>query len=224
MFSTGICIAHTKGKWKCSPSSWTPLSGLPMTSTERYILNKEPKSMHEAREYCLQHHTDLASVRTNTEDEVVQQVVPPGAVALIGMHRYTWKWWSDGSEHIFDHWLDGHPAGNTGNCAASVVDAANSGKLVEHDCEREFPFVCYGSWVTLRQNHTLCSSCSDTVSKFICACFLSANAKNVFRIKLTALKFTTDLNDPAVTEAILSQASVGNIFLYEQSMNCKERR
>lgn len=133
-------------------------SDLPITSTERYVFINEAKTWQEAQDFCMQHHTSLASVRTKTEDEVIQQVVPKDTLTLIGMHRHTWMWWSDGSEHIFSHWLQGHPAGNTGNCAASVVDAANSGKLVEHDCGTEFPFMCCGSELFSRKITALFSA------------------------------------------------------------------
>ncbi|XP_037832673.1 lymphocyte antigen 75-like [Kryptolebias marmoratus] len=150
------------------------------TTNRIYFFINESKKWHEAQAYCRMYHTDLGKVLTQTENKEILRVVPNDTVTLIGLYRPTWKWWSDGTTHIFEHWVQGHPQGRTGNCAASLIDAANVGKLMEFQCGITFPFMCYG------------------FSK-------EPPRKYVRNIRLTALKSTIDLSNPAVTEAILTQ-------------------
>ncbi|KAI9536811.1 hypothetical protein NQZ68_031120 [Dissostichus eleginoides] len=53
----------------------------------------------EAQSYCRDHHTDLASVRSEAENQQILDQIPGGA-AGIGLSRDTWKW-SDGSRSSF---------------------------------------------------------------------------------------------------------------------------
>ncbi|XP_069564014.1 E3 ubiquitin-protein ligase TRIM39-like [Brachyistius frenatus] len=172
------------------------LSGL------RYHLINQSKNWHEARKHCREHfldlatvdnmedmerlitaagsgfsgqkHTDLTSVRSEEESAAIQGVVPHDKLVAIGLRRPTWIWWSDNTRHNFKYWQDGRPTARSGNCAASVINATSHGKWIENHCNIELPFMCYD------------------------------NSKQAFRIKLTALESTIDLNDPAVTAAILN--------------------
>ncbi|XP_031159864.1 lectin BRA-3-like [Sander lucioperca] len=127
-----------------------------------------------ARAYCRTYHTDLASVRNKTENAMIQEAVGENRV-WIGLHRYTWRWWSDGTYHSFGYWADGHPVNITESCAATVINATHLGKWVENNCNEKLHFMC--------QN----------------------NKTQLFNVKLTVLKTTIDLNVPAVTNAILNQ-------------------
>ncbi|XP_061566507.1 macrophage mannose receptor 1-like [Cololabis saira] len=177
-----LCGALRNGKWEdnyCTANN--PFvcynntnTDLPNDSTERYIFINEEKTWHRARDYCAQHHTHLATVRSETESNVIRQVVPQDTMTFIGMYRFTWKWWSDGTEHIFNHWKPNHPLAATGDCGVTMIDASRSGQLVEDHCVATNPFMCY------------------------------LNITKVYRVKLTVRQSTIDLNDPAVTEAIQS--------------------
>ncbi|XP_039677797.1 lithostathine-1-beta-like [Perca fluviatilis] len=128
----------------------------------------------DALAYCRRHYTDLASVRNETENTMIQNVVSGNRV-WIGLYRYTWRWWSDGTSRSFSYWADGHPVSLTESCAASVINATHLGKWVENHCNENLHFIC--------QN----------------------NRTQLFNVKLTALKTTIDLNVPAVTDAILNR-------------------
>uniref|UniRef100_A0A4W6CDR9 C-type lectin domain-containing protein n=1 Tax=Lates calcarifer TaxID=8187 RepID=A0A4W6CDR9_LATCA len=58
---------------------------------------------------CLQHHTDLTSVRNLTENEMIQQKVPSGTLSWIGLYRHVWIWRPDNSHSDFSYWVDEHP-------------------------------------------------------------------------------------------------------------------
>ncbi|XP_071385649.1 macrophage mannose receptor 1-like [Centroberyx affinis] len=104
--------------------------GVPSSTSDRYIYVSERKTWTEAQRYCRQHHTDLASVRNQTENREIQKVVPKRAEVWIGLFRDSWRWWSGGSDSSFRYWMDGQP-GNENfreNCAASTVIQRPSGR------------------------------------------------------------------------------------------------
>lgn len=100
---------------------------------------------YDAQAYCRRNYIDLASVRNETENMVIQNIVPASQPASIGLYRFTWIWWSDGSQPNFRNWVDGHPLANTGNCAASVINATYLGQWVENNCSIQLNFVCHNS-------------------------------------------------------------------------------
>ncbi|XP_040887727.1 lymphocyte antigen 75-like [Toxotes jaculatrix] len=179
-----LCVVIRQGVWydyQCNMPfpfvcyDMKNIHDLPPTAVERYFFINTDKSWYEAQVYCRMQHTDLASVRNETENESIQQVVPTNQPTAIGLNRHTWIWWSDGASSLFTHWDNGHPRPDTGNCAASVIDDTHLGKWVENDCQENLHFMCHNK------------------------------KKQMFYFKLTALKSTVDLNDPDVTAAILNQ-------------------
>uniref|UniRef100_A0A8D3AR25 C-type lectin domain-containing protein n=1 Tax=Scophthalmus maximus TaxID=52904 RepID=A0A8D3AR25_SCOMX len=105
------------------------------------------KSWWDAQAHCRRHHTDLASVRNETENSLIQQVVPSGQRAAIGLHRRTWDRWSDGTSSTFSHWADGHPQAVGANCVASVIEGVHRGTWTENSCGSQFPFMCHNTCV-----------------------------------------------------------------------------
>lgn len=109
-----------------------------------YVFVNESKTWFEAQAYCRQQYTDLANVLTQSDNGMVTNVIPDETTAFVGLYRSTWKWWSDGTIHSIDHWAHGRPLSRTGDCAVSLIDAANVGKLTEYSCALNVPFMCYG--------------------------------------------------------------------------------
>ncbi|KAE8278973.1 hypothetical protein D5F01_LYC22555 [Larimichthys crocea] len=60
----------------------------------------------EAQRYCREHHVDLASIRNQTENDIITNLTGSDFV-WIGLHRE--KVWSDGSTSLFRHWATGQP-------------------------------------------------------------------------------------------------------------------
>lgn len=100
----------------------------------------------EAQSYCREHHTDLASVRDETENQKVQELVPAGT-AWIGLYRDSWKW-SDGSSSSFRFWKTGEPNNYWGNETCAAAAFRDSGKWADWPCNKKFPSICYdpGEW------------------------------------------------------------------------------
>ncbi|XP_059189398.1 lectin-like [Centropristis striata] len=115
-------------------------SGLDVT----FVLTDHSKSWTEAQSYCREHHTDLASVRNEAENQKVQELVPGGGgFVWIGLFRDSWKW-SDGSSSSFRYWRSGQPNNYGGQEACAAADFSSSGRWVDVKCDEKFPFICSG--------------------------------------------------------------------------------
>lgn len=122
------------------------LSDLSPTSEKRYFFINHEENWNDARAYCHQHHTELASVRNETENAMIQSKLPNNQLVWIGLKRVTWRWWSDGqNKNLYDNWANGHPLHMSDNCAASVINATLPGKWVEHNCGAKLHFMCQNS-------------------------------------------------------------------------------
>uniref|UniRef100_A0A3B1J2Y9 C-type lectin domain-containing protein n=1 Tax=Astyanax mexicanus TaxID=7994 RepID=A0A3B1J2Y9_ASTMX len=86
-----------------------------------------------------EHHTDLASVRNETER---QQITAGGNGDnfWIGLFK-DWKW-SDQSSSLFRYWESNQPDTNDKCAAASVKD---QGQWHDIKCGKQCPFICHES-------------------------------------------------------------------------------
>ncbi|KAG7496573.1 hypothetical protein JOB18_021353 [Solea senegalensis] len=146
-----LCVTFMNGFWydvNCSATFSSVCHNNSNTDTHglhRYVFVKEKKTWHEAQANCRRYHTDLARVRSHTENEQLQAVVPDGVFAFIGLYRHLWNKWSNGAPSTFKYWADGHPLGPPHNCAASVINAEHHGHWVEKSCQSERHFMCYSN-------------------------------------------------------------------------------
>ncbi|XP_030635255.1 macrophage mannose receptor 1-like [Chanos chanos] len=113
-------------------------------SSERYIVITQAKNWREAQSYCREHHTDLVSVRNQTENHMIWRLLKDNSSAWIGLFMDPWKW-SDQSKSSFRNWAPGQPGNNVGteNCAVMQVNGANVGQWHDFSCVNAKPFVCY---------------------------------------------------------------------------------
>ncbi|XP_059208033.1 C-type mannose receptor 2-like [Centropristis striata] len=121
-------------------SSLDLFSGLNVT----FNLTDDRMIWTEAQSYCREHHTDLASVRNQAENQKVHELIPAGVrYVWIGLFRDSWKW-SDGSSSSFRRWLPGQPDNSKGTEACAAADFRSSGRWVDLNCNSRRPFICYG--------------------------------------------------------------------------------
>ena len=108
------------------------------SSTHPYVLVTDSnKKWADAQRYCREKHTDLASVRNETETEKIKEVLGGTHEAWIGLFRDAWEW-SDGSTSSFRHWETGEPSSD-GFCAQTT----SSGQWNDVGCQHRLNFICY---------------------------------------------------------------------------------
>ncbi|XP_055793013.1 macrophage mannose receptor 1-like [Salvelinus fontinalis] len=83
-----------------------------------YVLIQENKTWTDAQSYCRQHHTDLVSVRNQTENtEIEKKISVRGLPVWIGLFQDSWRW-SDQSDSSFRNWTLEYPDASGQNCPA----------------------------------------------------------------------------------------------------------
>uniref|UniRef100_A0A673GMD4 C-type lectin domain-containing protein n=1 Tax=Sinocyclocheilus rhinocerous TaxID=307959 RepID=A0A673GMD4_9TELE len=106
-----------------------------------FVPGQEKKNWTEAQKYCREYHTDLASVRNQSENEQIQSITADKQV-WIGLHRL-WVW-SDNSTAAFTHWKPGEPSiGTNRNSICTSTGIRDEGRWTDEDCAHQRPFVCY---------------------------------------------------------------------------------
>ncbi|KAL2085785.1 hypothetical protein ACEWY4_019105 [Coilia grayii] len=109
------------------------------SSTQPYVLVKDKKTWRESQRYCREKHTDLASVRNQTENDQIAAVERPGGGPVwIGLFRDTWEW-SDGSSSSFRHWDLTEP----NNALHACAEMWPSGLWNDEGCYKLRHFICY---------------------------------------------------------------------------------
>ncbi|XP_042368623.1 C-type mannose receptor 2-like [Plectropomus leopardus] len=157
---------------------------------DQYVLVTEKKSWTEAQSYCRLQHTDLVSVRSQTENQQVRSRLQEKATvqeAWIGLHRDAWKW-SDGSPSPFRRWWDLQPDNENSSQACAAMQR---GGWSDWNCDAEFNFLCQNiTVVTLSPQPE-----PNTVSP-------AGTRMTTVRMKLQT---DSDLKDPNVRHKVLQQ-------------------
>ncbi|CDQ94468.1 unnamed protein product [Oncorhynchus mykiss] len=112
-----------------------------------YVLIQENKTWIDAQSYCRQYHTDLVSVRNQTENtEINKKITLMGLPVWIGLFLDFWRW-SDQSDSSFRNWLPGQPSTDQKYSCTTVPSYPFSyyySKWINPPCENYEPFICYG--------------------------------------------------------------------------------
>uniref|UniRef100_A0A667ZX87 C-type lectin domain-containing protein n=1 Tax=Myripristis murdjan TaxID=586833 RepID=A0A667ZX87_9TELE len=110
-----------------------------------YIYVNERKNWTDAQRYCRQHYTDLASARSQTENEKIREVAPGHTIFWIGLFRRPWSSWSGGSNSSFRFWIHGQPDNKYSDelCAMSELRPMYSGRWTDKDCSVRGHFICH---------------------------------------------------------------------------------
>ncbi|KAM9309694.1 secretory phospholipase A2 receptor-like [Pholidichthys leucotaenia] len=110
-------------------------------SEQQYVWANVSLNWMKARDYCRTHHTDLVSVRNETENLVVDEVAA-GSKVWIGLFRDPWHW-SDQTYSSFRYWKEGKAVYTDltkHTCVAMLK--SESGRWTELQCQEEHPFIC----------------------------------------------------------------------------------
>jgi len=116
-------------------------------SSETFITVNVQKNWTEAQSYCRHNHTDLASVRNQSENNEIKDIINQNQIsrdgAWICLSRL-WVW-SDNSTSTFTHWYTDEPNINQNRedvCTAIDINQ-HQGRWVDDPCTARCPFVCY---------------------------------------------------------------------------------
>ncbi len=121
-----------------------------------FVRVPELKNWTDAQKYCREKHTDLASVRNETENNQTQTIINQNLTspnqAWIGLYRF-WAW-SDNSTASFTHWKTDKPnIGAKQDSICTSTGMSDGGRWTDEDCSKPHPFVCYdGEYI----NHLIC--------------------------------------------------------------------
>ncbi|XP_034020939.1 C-type mannose receptor 2-like [Thalassophryne amazonica] len=105
-----------------------------------FVLVEILKNWADAQLYCREHFTDLASVRNQTENDLIANISGDNFV-WIGLYRQ--NLWSDGSTSLFCYWNKGQPDHATVEETCVTSSFADSGRWSDDNCSLSFPFICY---------------------------------------------------------------------------------
>ncbi|XP_046723093.1 C-type mannose receptor 2-like isoform X2 [Silurus meridionalis] len=151
-----LCVSMYKtGEWFDQPcikkQGFVCFNG----TNNTYVWISEGMTWEEAQRYCRAKHTDLASVRNETE---LQQIlnITQGFEVWIGLYRN--RLWSDQSNSTFTFWRPEfqphiiaepdnglYSYGQFGNQHCIAMDS--TGKWTDENCFSSFPFFCYSDAV-----------------------------------------------------------------------------
>ncbi|XP_063042973.1 C-type mannose receptor 2-like [Engraulis encrasicolus] len=117
-------IGLRQGRWQWSLADegssreneaefWNWANGEPQGSAETnsaqpYVLVEDKKTWAEAKRYCRENHTDLASVRNQEENSKIEDLIGGHFCPWMGLSRDALGW-SDGSNSSFRNWAPGEP-------------------------------------------------------------------------------------------------------------------
>uniref|UniRef100_A0A8C7VVU3 C-type lectin domain-containing protein n=1 Tax=Oncorhynchus mykiss TaxID=8022 RepID=A0A8C7VVU3_ONCMY len=156
-----------------------------------YVLIQENKAWIDAQSYCRQHHTDLVSVRNQTENtEIEKKISLMGLPVWIGLFLDSWRW-SDQSDSSFRNWLPGWPSTDQGYTCTLMSSNRYYydyyyyyyAPWINHPCGLNCPFICYGPAVETPEKPQL--------------------KRQVVRMKMTPKDQHLNISDPAVQDTIL---------------------
>ncbi len=116
-----------------------------------FVREPEKKSWTDAQKYCREKHTDLASVRNESQNKLIENM-PTNNTVWIGLYRF--RVWSDNSTASFTHWKSGeHNSINKRDSICTSTDMKYGGQWIDDYCKESYHFMCYdGEYI----NHLIC--------------------------------------------------------------------
>ncbi|XP_046694176.1 C-type mannose receptor 2-like isoform X2 [Silurus meridionalis] len=117
-------------------------------SRDNYTFIHETKTWYEAQTFCREKYTDLVSVRNQTENELITNLIQTAVKdygVWIGLYNDSWKW-SDQSNSSFRYWSSDKPRDDL-KCAA--VSGSEQHYWSDLSCTEQLPFICHEKFLIL---------------------------------------------------------------------------
>ncbi|MEQ2293823.1 hypothetical protein AMECASPLE_037425, partial [Ameca splendens] len=138
-----FCVSYSFGAWwdDYCENKYTVVCSNGTQLDPEYVYVTEEMDWSSAWRYCRENFIELAAVRNDAENKMLQMLVPSGIYPWIGLFRDPNFYWSDGSSFLFSNWEDvSNPLGSmTDICGVTSV----MGRWRFLSCETKLPFVCY---------------------------------------------------------------------------------
>nr|XP_055046328.1 asialoglycoprotein receptor 2-like [Misgurnus anguillicaudatus] len=139
------CVGTYHGNWNdlsCSETLESFCYDETQTGAARFVLVTDVlRTWHDAQIYCRQHYTDLAIIRTQTDNDALNVGTPNDYYVWIGVFRDSWKW-SDGT-NVSAYPINWASTDPDLNGMDPICVAANvSGTLDDQLCSDLYPFIC----------------------------------------------------------------------------------
>ncbi|XP_051555736.1 macrophage mannose receptor 1-like isoform X3 [Myxocyprinus asiaticus] len=132
------CVRSSNGSWY-DENCTTSLPFVCYNDGTGYIIIKMAMTWRDAQSYCRQHYTDLASISSPEE----QQLISKESSVWIGLFLDSWQW-SDQWSLNFRYWTAGQPSQSSGSGDCVGMLTTDSGKWAQYSCDQQNPFICYG--------------------------------------------------------------------------------
>ncbi|KAI4879362.1 hypothetical protein NFI96_019444 [Prochilodus magdalenae] len=150
------------GLWNDLPCLYTaPFICYDKANTNNpYVMVTTTMNVFDARQYCRQYYTDLASIRNATEN---QQIVNLIGNQAFWMGLYRTRTWSDHSNSTYENWLTGQPDNQNFGEHCTAASLGNSGQWTDENCNLTLPFFCYrANVIGLRATFTFGRNLTDS--------------------------------------------------------------
>ncbi|XP_036420700.1 macrophage mannose receptor 1-like [Colossoma macropomum] len=121
-----------------------------------YILINGARTWSGAQSYCRKYHTDLASVRNQTENQKIWDLIQnvSSKRVWIGLFYDSWRW-PDQSDSSFRYWASRQPDHFGGNEDCAAVSMTDQRHWSDVNCKNKLPFICYkNKLILIKQNLT----------------------------------------------------------------------
>ncbi|XP_073705443.1 macrophage mannose receptor 1-like [Garra rufa] len=134
----GECVRSFNGSWYDESCS-SVLPFVCFSDSTGFIITESAMTWRDAQSYCRQHHTDLASISSPEQ----QNLIPNELSLWIGLLLDSWAW-ANQWNHYFRYWAADQPSmiSGSGNCVD--MSTTDSGKWANKFCDVQQPFICYG--------------------------------------------------------------------------------
>ncbi|XP_044198490.1 uncharacterized protein LOC122974519 [Thunnus albacares] len=149
-----IEVQHFKSKIHFFPNNLSAGTQL----DPQFVYVNQLMTWSNAQRYCRENFIDLATVRNNTENQQIHNLVLTKDWTWIGLYgdpdSFLYNW-SDGSAYSLTTWGDKHSV--SGSLRSMMCGVQESNQWTFMSCGERFPFVCYsipGEWFTVLQWNT----------------------------------------------------------------------
>ncbi|XP_056604160.1 C-type mannose receptor 2-like [Triplophysa dalaica] len=150
---TNNCTIMRNGKWLQQDCNVKSQFICYNDNSKSYIIITSDKTWSEAQSFCRQYHTDLTSVRNQTDNQLIHNIInDPHTSVWIGLFRDSWEW-SDNTDSAFRYWRAHEPnnAGGSEDCADSIM--TDNGEWFDTSCNLLMNFVCHEDELILIQKN-----------------------------------------------------------------------